>query len=58
MTAIKINVITVPRESGDELAHRFAARAGAVDDTEGFEGFQLLKPTNDRRAMAGGDSVA
>jgi heme-degrading monooxygenase HmoA len=48
MTIIKINAITVPDESGDELAHRFAARAGAVDDQEGFEGFELLKPTDDR----------
>jgi heme-degrading monooxygenase HmoA len=48
MTVIKINAITVPRNSGDELAHRFAARAGAVDDAEGFEGFELLKPTDDR----------
>ena len=28
MTVIKINAITVPADSGDELAHRFAARAG------------------------------
>ena len=48
MTVIKINAITVPRDSGDELAHRFAARAGAVDDADGFEGFELLKPTDDR----------
>jgi heme-degrading monooxygenase HmoA len=48
MTVIKINVITAPRDSGDELAHRFAARAGAVDDAEGFEGFELLKPADDR----------
>src|SRR5215212_9049450 len=45
---IKINAIRVPRESGDELAHRFAARAGAVDDADGFEGYELLKPTDDR----------
>jgi heme-degrading monooxygenase HmoA len=45
---IKINAITVPADSGDELARRFAARAGAVDDQEGFEGFELLKPTDDR----------
>jgi len=45
---IKINAITVPAESGDELAKRFAARAGAVDDQEGFEGFELLQPTDDR----------
>ena len=48
MTVIKINAITVPAGSGDELAHRFAARAGAVAGAEGFEGFELLKPTDDR----------
>ena len=48
MTVIKINAITVPESSGDELARRFAARAGAVDDQDGFEGFELLKPTDDR----------
>lgn len=48
MSVVKINAITVPAESGDELAHRFAARAGAVDDQDGFEGFELLKPTDDR----------
>lgn len=48
MTVIKINAITVPADSGDELAHRFAARAGAVDGQDGFEGFELLKPVDDR----------
>ena len=48
MTVIKINAITVDPDSGDELAHRFAARAGAVDDQDGFEGFELLKPVDDR----------
>ena len=48
MTIIKINAITVPEDSGDELANRFAARAGAVDGQAGFEGFELLKPTDDR----------
>jgi heme-degrading monooxygenase HmoA len=48
MTVIKINAITVPADSGDELARRFAARAGAVDDQPGFEGFELLRPTDDR----------
>ncbi len=49
MSVIKINVITVPQDSGDELAHRFAARAGAVDDAAGFEGFELLKPADERQ---------
>lgn len=45
---IKINAITVPEGSGDELGKRFAARAGAVDGQDGFEGFELLKPTDER----------
>lgn len=48
MTVIKINAITVPAEAGDELAQRFAARAGAVDGADGFEGFELLKPDDER----------
>ena len=48
MSIIKINAITVPADSGDELAQRFAARAGAVDGQDGFEGFELLKPTDER----------
>ena len=48
MSVVKINAITVPADSGDELARRFASRAGAVDGQPGFEGFELLKPTDDR----------
>ncbi len=48
MSIIKINAITVAADSGDELAKRFAARAGAVDDQDGFEGFELLQPTDGR----------
>jgi heme oxygenase (mycobilin-producing) len=48
MTIVKINAITVPEDSGDELAKRFAARAGAVDNQEGFEGFELFQPTDGR----------
>lgn len=48
ITVIKINAITVPEGAGDELANRFAARAGAVDNQDGFEGFELLRPTDGR----------
>jgi heme-degrading monooxygenase HmoA len=48
MTVVKINAITVREGSGDELARRFARRAGAVDDAEGFEGFDLLRPNDER----------
>jgi heme-degrading monooxygenase HmoA len=48
MTVIKINALTVPAEMGEEVARRFAARAGAVDGQDGFEGFELLRPTDER----------
>lgn len=48
MSIFKINALTVPADSGDELAKRFAARAGMVDNAPGFQGFDLLKPTDDR----------
>ena len=48
MSVIKINAITVREGSGDELAQRFAHRAGAVDDVDGFEGFELLRPDDGR----------
>lgn len=48
MTVVKINAITVPENSGDELAKRFAKRAGSVDGFDGFQGFELLQPTDGR----------
>ena len=48
MTVIRINAITVPENGGEELARRFAERARAVDHANGFEGFELLRPSDDR----------
>jgi heme-degrading monooxygenase HmoA len=48
VTVVRINAISVPAGSGDELARRFAQRAGAVDNAAGFEGFELLRPTDQR----------
>ena len=48
MSVVKINAIEVPAERADEMARRFAARAGEVEKSEGFEEFQLLRPTDDR----------
>ncbi|MCD6640282.1 MAG: antibiotic biosynthesis monooxygenase [Nocardioides sp.] len=45
MAIVKINAISVPAAAGPELERRFAARAGAVDGSPGFLGFQLLRPT-------------
>ena len=48
MSVVKINALHVEAGRGDELAARFASRAGQVDKTDGFEEFQLLRPTDDR----------
>jgi heme oxygenase (mycobilin-producing) len=48
MSIVKINAITVDRDRFDEFAERFAKRAGKVSAAEGFESFQLLRPTDER----------
>ncbi len=48
MSIVKINAITVPRERFEEFERRFAARAGRVAGAPGFEGFELLRPNDDR----------
>lgn len=45
MPVVKINAIAVPPQAGPELEKRFAARAGTVEKSPGFLGFQLLRPT-------------
>ena len=44
MSVVKINAIEVSDGNGAELEKRFAARAKAVDQMPGFEGFELLRP--------------
>ncbi len=44
MSVVKINAIAVPEGMGPQLEERFAARAGAVEGMDGFEGFELLRP--------------
>lgn len=44
MAVVKINAIRVPAPAGPELERRFAARAGTMEGTPGFLGFQLLRP--------------
>jgi heme-degrading monooxygenase HmoA len=48
MSVVKINAITVPTERFAEFEQRFATRAGKVEDAVGFEGFELLRPNDDR----------
>jgi heme oxygenase (mycobilin-producing) len=44
MSVVKINVVTVPEDKRARFEERFAGRAGAVESTEGFEWFELLRP--------------
>ncbi|GGR96120.1 hypothetical protein GCM10010252_38690 [Streptomyces aureoverticillatus] len=44
MSVVKINVLTVPAEQRETLEKRFASRAGAVENSDGFEWFELLRP--------------
>ncbi|MFG2991300.1 antibiotic biosynthesis monooxygenase family protein [Streptomyces sp. NPDC048257] len=44
MSIVKINALTVPAEQRDVLEQRFASRAGAVESSDGFEWFELLRP--------------
>ncbi|HVM66948.1 MAG TPA: antibiotic biosynthesis monooxygenase [Acidimicrobiales bacterium] len=48
MSYVVINAITVPAAHADELAARFAGRAGMVDSFDGFEHFELLRPADGR----------
>ena len=45
MSVVKINAISVPTPAGPELERRFTERAGYVQNSPGFLGFQLLRPT-------------
>ena len=44
MSVVKINVLTVPQEMREHLEQRFAGRAGMVEQADGFEWFELLRP--------------
>ena len=48
MSIVRINAITVPPERAREFEARFAARAGEVSSSPGFEAFELLRPTDER----------
>jgi heme oxygenase (mycobilin-producing) len=45
VSVVRINVLQVPEGRGEVLEQRFAARAGEVEKVDGFESFELLRPT-------------
>jgi heme-degrading monooxygenase HmoA len=44
VSVVKINVLSVPPEMRATLEQRFAGRAGMVEQADGFEWFELLRP--------------
>ena len=44
MSIVKINAVTVPPDKQERFEERFRGRAGAVEKTQGFEWFELLRP--------------
>lgn len=51
MSVVVINAVEVPTENREEFERRFAARAGHVSQAEGFEAFELLKPSGDEKYL-------
>ena len=49
MSVLVINAITVPPDRREEFEARFRGRAGHVSKAEGFEAFELQRPTNGDR---------
>ncbi len=45
MSIVRINALTVPPDRARDLEERFAGRAGEIDHVDGFESFELLRPT-------------
>ncbi|MGO1543170.1 MAG: antibiotic biosynthesis monooxygenase family protein [Gulosibacter sp.] len=44
MTFVNITALSFPEGADAEIERRFAARQKGVDGSEGFEGFELLRP--------------
>ena len=49
MSIVRINAITVPEGAGEELQKRFENRIGEVETMEGFESFELLRPSEESK---------
>jgi heme-degrading monooxygenase HmoA len=48
MSVVRINAITVPPGRAEMMVERFANRAGEVAGMDGFEAFELLRPSDGR----------
>ncbi|MDO5722115.1 MAG: antibiotic biosynthesis monooxygenase family protein [Actinomycetaceae bacterium] len=46
MSIIVTNELTIPAERAEEVAAKFAANSQRLPGADGFEGFQLCRPTD------------
>ncbi|GAB3559344.1 antibiotic biosynthesis monooxygenase family protein [Spelaeicoccus albus] len=44
MAVVKINAVKVPDHAHAEFERRFGNRAGTIDTSPGFRGFEMLRP--------------
>lgn len=47
MAIVKINALEIPPQAGEEIVKRFTARLEELAKVDGFEGFELLRPTGE-----------
>ena len=48
MSVVRINAMTMKDGHGEDFLHRFSARPHTIEHADGFEGFQVLRPLDDR----------
>lgn len=48
MSIVRVNAMNIPEGQGDAFLERFAARPQKIEHLDGFEGFQVLRPSDGR----------
>lgn len=48
MSIVRINALHITEGQGDEFLKRFSARPHKIEHAEGFESFQVLRPSDER----------
>lgn len=48
MSVVRVNAMGIPEGQGRDFVEAFSARPHLVENTDGFEGFQVLRPTDGR----------
>lgn len=48
MSVVKINAMQIPADKGEEFLERFSKRPHRIEEVDGFEGFTVLRPNDER----------